>query len=168
MKQLSSINSLALVLVLTLFYVNTKAQNKWDASIDKQLPAVLKKHREFTSIPNVSANQADMYKNISYLTPEFEKLGFKVRLLESSTLPVVPAEKVVNPNAKTILFYFHLDGQPVNPANWGQEDPFVPVLKEKTLQGDWQKLTGIMSMATSTRIGVFSVEPLPTIKAQLP
>jgi acetylornithine deacetylase/succinyl-diaminopimelate desuccinylase-like protein len=140
MKQLSSINSLALVLVLTLFYVNTKAQNKWDASIDKQLPAVLKKHREFTSIPNVSANQADMYKNISYLTPEFEKLGFKVRLLESSTLPVVPAEKVVNPNAKTILFYFHLDGQPVNPANWGQEDPFVPVLKEKTLQGDWQKI----------------------------
>lgn len=130
----------ALSILMTISFSGSYAQSNWDQLIDKQLPTVLKKHREFSSIPNVSANQADMYKNISYITPEFEKLGFSVRLLESSTLPVLLAEKIINPTAKTVLFYFHLDGQPVNATNWDQEDPFVPVLKEKAASGNWQTI----------------------------
>lgn len=125
---------------LLLSTANTTAQNTWQEQISKALPAVLKQHREFVAIPNVSAVEADMYKNIDFVQPKFEKLGFEVRLLESETLPIFLAEKVVDKNAKTVLFYFHLDGQPVNPENWEQDDPFVPVLKQQNESGAWDSI----------------------------
>ena len=42
---------------------------------------------------------------------------------------------------KTILFYFHLDGQGVNPKSWKQEDPFTPVLKEQNEKGEWNEIS---------------------------
>ena len=32
---------------------------------------------------------------------------------------------------KTLLIYFHMDGQPVDPSKWNQESPYIPVLKKK-------------------------------------
>ncbi|MFT5132108.1 MAG: acetylornithine deacetylase/succinyl-diaminopimelate desuccinylase-like protein [Gammaproteobacteria bacterium] len=124
----------ASVLISTIIW----AENNWDKSINADLPLILEKHREFVSIPNVSAIKADMYKNVDFIKPEFERLGFNVHLLESSSLPVFYAEKTVDAKAKTILFYFHLDGQPVNPDNWDQEDPFTPVIKGQNKKGDWE------------------------------
>jgi acetylornithine deacetylase/succinyl-diaminopimelate desuccinylase-like protein len=45
------------------------------------------------------------------------------------------------------LFYFHIDGQPINPESWDQDHPFQPVLKNKDKDGlwnsiDWNKLNG--------------------------
>ena len=117
------------------------AQNQdQNQQISKVLPDVLESHRQFVSIPNVSANREDMYKNIEYVTEAFEKLNFDVRLLESESLPVFLAEKRVSNEAKTILFYLHLDGQPADPDNWAQEDPFVPVLKAQDEQGMWNSI----------------------------
>ena len=45
------------------------------------------------------------------------------------------AERIVNPDFKTVLFYFHIDGQPVDPSKWNQKDPFRPVLKEQKADG---------------------------------
>jgi acetylornithine deacetylase/succinyl-diaminopimelate desuccinylase-like protein len=53
---------------------------------------------------------------------------------------VLFAERIVNPDYKTIVFYFHLDGQPVDPEAWDQQDPFVPVLKEQSEEGDWNAI----------------------------
>ena len=33
-------------------------------------------------------------------------------------------------NLKTVLIYFHMDGQPVDASKWNQKDPFVPILTE--------------------------------------
>jgi len=113
--------------------------NQWDNAIAEILPKTLKKHREFVSIPNVASNKEDMIKNVAWATKEFENQGFKVKLLESSTLPVFFAEKKVSNNkAKTILFYLHIDGQAVNPENWVQENPFVPVLKQQKNSEEWE------------------------------
>ena len=135
------------LLLCILLAQAANAQGNWDALIEEVLPATLKKHREFVSLPNVASNEADMMENVAWAQKEFEQQGFSVRLLESSTLPVFLAERSVNPNAKTILFYFHLDGQAVNPENWDQPDPFVPVLKAQSEAGgwktiDWNKLDG--------------------------
>ncbi len=130
-----------LLLALCVFISSTIwADNKWDESINENLPLILEQHRQFVSIPNVSAIKADMYKNIDFVRPEFEQLGFTVRLLASSSLPVFFAEKIVDTKAKTILFYFHLDGQPVTAANWDQQDPFTPVIKAQNDKGDWEVL----------------------------
>lgn len=130
-------SKLLLVVASVLISTASWAENNWDKSISDDLPFVIEKHRRFVSIPNVSAVKADMYKNVDFIKPEFEKLGFNVQLLESSTLPVFFADKIIDVKAKTILFYFHLDGQPVNPDNWDQEDPFTPVLKEQNGKGEW-------------------------------
>ena len=92
------------------------------------------------SIPNLPVDIQKMYKNISWVKRRYREVGFTLKNLESSTLPVLFAERIVNPEYKTILFYFHLDGQPVDPQAWDQEDPFVPVLKEQDENGVWNAI----------------------------
>lgn len=101
---------------------------------------VLKSHREFISIPNLPANPELMLKNIDWVAKKYEALGFKTTKLSSETLPILLTEKVYDPAFKTILFYFHIDGQPVNADAWDQEDPFKPVLKAPSADGSWQVL----------------------------
>ncbi|MEQ6124651.1 M20/M25/M40 family metallo-hydrolase [Pseudotenacibaculum sp. MALMAid0570] len=116
------------------------AQN-WDAKINQKFPEVLKNHKELVSIPNLPLNVEKMNENIQWVKRHYEKVGFKVSELESSTLPVLLAERIINPKLKTVLFYFHLDGQSVNPKMWNQKDPFIPVLKEQGNNGDWKSIS---------------------------
>ncbi|WP_046757550.1 M20/M25/M40 family metallo-hydrolase [Kordia jejudonensis] len=127
-----------LVLLLYFFTNYVNAQTDWDSKIQEKLPTILEKHRELVSIPNVASDEPNMMKNVDWVTNAFEKLNFKVSILKTSTLPVFLAEKQVDPKAKTILFYLHLDGQAVNPAKWNQKDPFRPVLKAQDADGNWQ------------------------------
>lgn len=131
----------------SLFLVSfcTQAQSNWDFQIDENLKKILLKHKEFVSIPNLPENKVNMFKNIAWVSGELNKLNFKVNVLESETLPVLFAKKTIDKDLKTVLFYFHLDGQPVNPKMWNQEDPFIPVLKERNEEGafeeiDWSNL----------------------------
>lgn len=128
----------SLLLLLCMFANLVIAQTNWDAKIKAELPNILERHRELVSIPNVASDEENMMKNVDWVTNAFEKLNFKVSILKTTTLPVFLAEKQVDPNAKTILFYLHLDGQAVNPAKWFQKDPFRPVLKEQDADGNWQ------------------------------
>ena len=116
------------------------SQSNREAAIKQVLPQTLKTHREFISIPNVNTNKEDMHKNLAWVKRAFEKQRFAVRLLETATLPVFLAERIVSKKAKTLLIYLHIDGQAVNPANWDQEDPFIPVLKQDNGKGTWQAM----------------------------
>lgn len=136
-----------LYLLLLTLSTNLNAQDQWTQAIESVLPDVLKTHRQFVSMPNVASNTEDMQKNIDWVSQEFFSRLFTVKLLESETLPVILAERIVDPKAKTILFYLHLDGQPVDASRWDQEDPFTPVLKAQNKAGqweiiDWNKLDG--------------------------
>ena len=128
------------IIVFFLSSLSVTGQNNWDALIDTNLRGVLQKHKALVSIPNLPENKENMLKNVDWVTKEFTALNFKVTSLKSPTLPVLFAEKSYNKNFKTILFYFHLDGQPVNPKMWNQEDPFVPELKAQNEEGDWEKI----------------------------
>jgi acetylornithine deacetylase/succinyl-diaminopimelate desuccinylase-like protein len=111
------------------------------AAIDDQdFKDILLLHKELVSIPNLPENNKLMLKNINWVANQYQKLDFKTTLLASTTLPLLLAEKVYDPNFKTVLFYFHIDGQPVNPDAWDQDDPFTPVLREKDSKGAWQTL----------------------------
>ena len=124
-----------------LFFISINAQqNNWDKEIQSVLPAVLERHVEFVSMPNVSPDPEQLRVNMKWISPYFDKLGFEISILETPTSPVFLAEKIINPKAKTILFYFHLDGQPVDAKNWDQEDPFIPVLKKQNKNGDWETI----------------------------
>lgn len=135
---MTSIFRFSCILLVLLLFSRLTAQTSWDEDIKDILPATLQKHREFVSLPNVASNEEDMLKNVDWASNEFQDMGFEIELLESSSLPIFLAKRLVSPEEKTILFYFHLDGQAVNPENWDQEDPFQPVLKQQTENGEWE------------------------------
>ena len=101
---------------------------------------------EMLSIPNDGYDTPNIEKNIKWCENTFTNLGFNVeRVMAKSTSPSMPnhplliANKFVSKKYKTVLVYFHMDGQPVDPSKWNQEDPFVPILTEN-INDEWVQI----------------------------
>jgi acetylornithine deacetylase/succinyl-diaminopimelate desuccinylase-like protein len=102
------------------------------ALIQKNAQANFREFFEFLALPNDATVPADIQKNADWLESAFRKRGFATRQLPNNGKPLVYAEyqrKV--PNAKTMLFYMHFDGQPVIPSQWAQKSPWTAVLKQR-------------------------------------
>ena len=54
----------------------------------------------------------------------------KAEVMPSTGNPLVYAEKIVSPNAPTILIYSHYDVMPVEPLELWNSNPFEPVIKD--------------------------------------
>jgi acetylornithine deacetylase/succinyl-diaminopimelate desuccinylase-like protein len=97
----------------------------WRVQHEKQ---ILRELFDFLAIPNVAADAANIKRNADALARMFERRRFAPELIGGAGPPVVVAERRL-PNARrTITFYFHYDGQPVNAAEWIYEPPFRPVI----------------------------------------
>lgn len=101
--------------------------------------AIMREFREFLSMPNVAFDSASIAQNASFIIQMMKKRGIeKVQLLESGKSGAAPAVygEVLVPNAKrTVIFYAHYDGQPVNPLEWSRDGkPFTPVLRSGSLE----------------------------------
>jgi acetylornithine deacetylase/succinyl-diaminopimelate desuccinylase-like protein len=82
------------------------------------------------AIPNVASNIQDIRRNADHLMEMLRRRGFEARLLEGGegSRPAVLGE-LRSPDAqRTIVFYAHYDGQPVDPTKW-LSDPWKPVLR---------------------------------------
>src|SRR5882672_11296711 len=98
---------------------------------------------ELLSIPNDAVNPADIQKNTDWLEQAFRKRGFTTQQLPNKGKPMLFAEwPAKKPGAKTILFYMHLDGQPVVDREWSQPSPWQPVVKHKNPTGGWDVVPG--------------------------
>jgi len=96
---------------------------------------------QLLSIPSDSIVPADIQKTAEFIATGFQKRGFSTKLLENQGKPMVYAEfKKAVPGAKTILFYMHMDSQPVVPSEWSQADPWKPVIKSKNAAGKWEEV----------------------------
>ena len=91
--------------VLIIFFLTTTifAQENWNQLIDSKLNSVISSHRTFVSIPNLPSDIKKMYENVSWVKQHYGKVGFKLKTLESSTLPVLFAERIINPSFKTLI-----------------------------------------------------------------
>jgi acetylornithine deacetylase/succinyl-diaminopimelate desuccinylase-like protein len=115
-------------------------QSDYDTQIDENFKNTLRLHKALVSIPNLPKDPDLMLENLNWLQKQYDELGFSSTLLETSTLPILITEKEYNPDYKTVLFYFHIDGQPISPEAWNQDHPFEPVLKEKDDDDNWQTI----------------------------
>ncbi len=98
--------------------------------------------KDLLAIPNDAHFPLDIEKNVKWCEKEFEKRGFILERLETPTVPLLLAEKKVKEkNAKTVLIYLQIDGQPVDPNFWYQENPYTAVLKKRSRDGDWQNVS---------------------------
>jgi hypothetical protein len=68
----------------------------------------------FLAMPSDAVVPADIQKNAAFVEDMFRRRGFTTRLLPNNGKPLVAAEFDHHvPGARTVLFYMHLDAQPV-------------------------------------------------------
>jgi acetylornithine deacetylase/succinyl-diaminopimelate desuccinylase-like protein len=146
---------LAWVIVLTTLAVPVQAQTSIGGSVESKrvLPPIkhvmeevrsyrqanqeriLRELREFLSIPNVANDTANMQKNADRLKGMLEARGIETHLLSIEGRGPVVFGKLETENAKrTVIFYAHYDGQPVDPSAWTDKSPFEPVLRDKPIE----------------------------------
>jgi acetylornithine deacetylase/succinyl-diaminopimelate desuccinylase-like protein len=85
----------------------------------------------FLSLPNVGTDVPDMKGNAAHLKRMLERRGLEVKRLETEASPYVFARlrpESASESTRTVLFYCHYDGQPVDPSRWTVGEPFVPTL----------------------------------------
>ena len=106
---------------------------------DRVTPAFLDEFRAFLALPNDARNAADMAANVRWLEAAFSRRGFAVKDLSDEGYSLMFAERRVEGAERTLLLYFHYDGQPVDPSRWQQADPYRAVLKVRKESG-WTAL----------------------------
>jgi acetylornithine deacetylase/succinyl-diaminopimelate desuccinylase-like protein len=86
----------------------------------------------FLAIPNLATDGPNIRRNAEHLMGMMRTRGISARLLESPSggPPAVYGELVTPGATKTIVFYAHYDGQPVDTTQWANP-PWTPVLRDK-------------------------------------
>ena len=114
----------------------------WRVEHEKQ---ILRELFEFLAIPNVASNAADIKRNADALMRMFERRRFAPETIPTGGSPLVVAERRIPNVRRTLTFYFHYDGQPVDPSQWTYEAPFTPVIVVTDLPAE--VLTGMSRVA---------------------
>jgi acetylornithine deacetylase/succinyl-diaminopimelate desuccinylase-like protein len=90
--------------------------------------AIVRDFARLLAIPNVAADSAGLARNADTLVAWLARRGFAARRLEAAGPPAVFGELRTPGATRTVMFYAHYDGQPVDPAQW-TSPPFTPVLR---------------------------------------
>src|SRR5437763_11303391 len=92
--------------------------------------AILAEFMTFLAKPNLARDTENIRKNAAAVSAMFEKRGVKTQYLEVPNAPPVVFGEIPVANAqRTIIFYAHYDGQPLDPKEWATP-PWEPVLKD--------------------------------------
>ncbi len=94
-------------------------------------PVIVQQLSEFTAIPSIAAEPSGLETMARRLQAELSQRGFHAQLLHGGAdVPSVVYGELSTPGARrTVVFYAHYDGQPVNRAEWAA-DPFLPTLRK--------------------------------------
>src|ERR1051326_7122001 len=107
----------------------------WRAAHEGQ---ILAEFSELLSIPNLASDSQNIQRNADTIRAMCEKRGLTTRVLTLAGAPPVVVADLAAPNPRrTIAFYAHYDGQPVDPAQWKSE-PWKPVMRDNAgMDVDW-------------------------------
>ena len=108
-------------------------------------PEIMREFIALVSLPNVRTDLPNIKRNAEQLRQMLERRGMKPEIWDSPSTPMVFGERTAPGATKTILFYIHFDGQPVDASRWKQPDPFTPVLRTGSLEEGGQAVTDIAS-----------------------
>ena len=107
--------------------------------IDRNCDRFIKELFELLRIPSISAqteHKPDMQRCAEWLAAALVKAGADcAEVMPTDGNPVVFAEKIINPKAKTVLVYGHYDVMPVDPRVEWHTDPFEPVINDGRIWG---------------------------------
>jgi acetylornithine deacetylase/succinyl-diaminopimelate desuccinylase-like protein len=102
---------------------------------------IIRELSEFLAIPNVASDTPNIQKNAAHLVEMLEARGIETHLLPITGRGPVVFGKLLTPEAKrTVIFYAHYDGQPVDPAAWTDGAPFEPVLRDRAIEAAGKRI----------------------------
>jgi len=102
---------------------------------------IVRELREFLAIPNVASDTPNIQKNAAHLVEMLEARGIETHLLPITGRGPVVFGKLISSEAKrTVIFYAHYDGQPVDPAAWSDGAPFEPVLRSAAIEAGGKRI----------------------------
>ncbi len=98
--------------------------------------AIVSEFIDLLSLPNLARNAPDIRKNAAAIAAMLDRRGVKTRLLEIPGAPPAVYGEIATPGAaRTIVFYAHYDGQPLDPKEWATP-PWQPALRDAPLEKD--------------------------------
>src|SRR6266852_7038756 len=93
------------------------------------------------AIPDIAADHANIQRNADTIAAMLQKRGIPSKLVSvPGGNPVVFGEWKTPGATRTIVFYAHYDGQPLDPKEWATP-PFTPTLRDKQFERDGQVIS---------------------------
>jgi acetylornithine deacetylase/succinyl-diaminopimelate desuccinylase-like protein len=121
------------LLLLTFLCTCVSAQK----TLNQRTLESLDTYQEFLSIPNDARIAGQLEPNLVWLEKEFGKRGFVGKRLENAGIDLLLfTYQAATRDAETVLFYGHVDGQPVDVSKWILSPPFKPVYGRMTSMAD--------------------------------
>ncbi len=97
---------------------------------EKHEKQIIAEFMQFLAIPNLASDTANIERNADAIVAMFDRRGVPTKLLRIEGAPPLVVASLAAPGAKrTIAFYAHYDGQPVDPSQW-TTPPWEPAIRD--------------------------------------
>ncbi len=107
--------------------VDVSALNAWRQVHERD---ILREFIPLIEIPNRASDAANIRRNADLILNMMQRRGIVTQLLELEGAPPVVFGEIKTPGAqRTLIFYAHYDGQPVDPREWSSP-PWKSVLRD--------------------------------------
>jgi acetylornithine deacetylase/succinyl-diaminopimelate desuccinylase-like protein len=124
------------------------ARGPLEAWVAANQRAVVAELVDLIALPNTASDTENARANATALRARLAKRGLRAELLETDGNPLVYGERLVPGARRTLLFYSHYDGLPVETRAWKQPSPFKAVLRDARLEEGGRELPGFASRAS--------------------
>src|ERR1700731_1009812 len=112
-----------------------QAARRWRQQHER---AIMDEFVTLLAIPNIAADRANIQRTAETIAAMLQKRGIASKLVSvPGGNPVVFGEVKTPGATRTIVFYAHYDGQPLDPKEWATP-PFTPTLRDKQFERDGQ------------------------------
>jgi acetylornithine deacetylase/succinyl-diaminopimelate desuccinylase-like protein len=131
-----------LMVAFLLIVVGVHAQNPASQAArlwrQQHESAIMDEFVALLAIPNIAADRANIQRNAEMIAAMMQRRGVAAKLVSvPGGNPVVFGEIKTPGATRTIVFYAHYDGQPLDPKEW-VTPPFTPTLRDKQIERDGQ------------------------------
>jgi len=110
---------------------DTQAVRLWRQQHEQ---AIVDEYVAFLRIPDVSSDAPNIRRNAEFIAAMMRARGIESRLVTVGDANPVVFGEIRTPGAeRTIVFYAHYDGQPLDPKEW-TNPPFEPTLRSQSLE----------------------------------
>src|SRR5262245_20253063 len=113
----------------------SRAARSWRQQHER---AIVDEFIELLRIPNVARNRDDIARNSAFLDKMLRARGIDARLVTADGANPIVLGEIKTPGAtRTLGFYAHYDGQPIDPKEWATPS-YEPALRDKAIEDGGQ------------------------------